>query len=183
MLYAVSASASTPSGSGESVRTDFKHGQTPSGGYLRPPPCSPPFSLRFFLYFHLLSVQATYLCSNLLFLLALHQPQHFISATGRTSPSFLAMHFLTPKFVLVAMLASLTAFSLAPPADAAAIAMRRGNQQHISDSSGTRSGSSASHLSHPVLPLPARLTSASGKQTKDDSDTSSRGSMKVRNGS
>ena len=89
------------------------------------------------------------------------------------------MVLLTPKFVFVAALASLTAFSLAPTADAAAIAMRRDQQYHPSDSSGTWSGTSLNHANHPILPLPARLTSASGKQVQDKSGKSSRGSFKV----
>ena len=89
------------------------------------------------------------------------------------------MVLLTPKFVFVAILASLTAFSLAPTADAAAIAMRRSNQHHISDSSETWSSSSLNHADHPVLPLPAHLMSASGKLTQDTSGIPSRGNVKV----
>jgi hypothetical protein len=89
------------------------------------------------------------------------------------------MVLLTPKFVFVAVLASLTAFSLAPTADAAAIAVRRNHQHHLSDSSGVLSGSSPNHVDYPMIPLPARLTSASGKETQDKSEKSSRGSLKV----
>ena len=89
------------------------------------------------------------------------------------------MVLLTPKFVFVAVLASLTAFSLAPTADAAAIAMRRSHQPHPSDSSGTWSSSPSNDANHPLIPLPARLTPASGKQTQDRSETSPRGSLKV----
>lgn len=89
------------------------------------------------------------------------------------------MVLLTPKFVFVAVLASLTAFSLAPTADAAVIAMRRNHENHPSDSSGAWSESSQNHANHPMIPLPARLASASGKQTQDGSEKSSRGSLKV----
>ena len=85
------------------------------------------------------------------------------------------MVLLTPKFVFVAVLASLTAFSLAPTTDAAAIAMRRSHQQSISDSTEAWS----SHADHPLLPLPARLASASGKQTQDRNVVPPRKSMKV----
>jgi hypothetical protein len=91
------------------------------------------------------------------------------------------MVLVTPKFVLVAALASLTAFSLAPPADAAAITMRRSHQQHISDSSEAWYRASGNHVDHPALPLPARLMSASGKQTQDRNRSPLKGSMKVTN--
>lgn len=55
----INASVSVPSVSGDSVRTGFKHGQTPSRRYLRPLSCSSPLSPRFFLYIHLLSVLVT----------------------------------------------------------------------------------------------------------------------------
>ena len=90
-----------------------------------------------------------------------------------------AMVLLTPKFVFVALLASLTAFSLAPTADAAAIAMRRSHQPLSSDLSGAWSDSSTNHVNHPIIPLPARLTSAFGKQSQDRSGESSRRSFKV----
>ena len=89
------------------------------------------------------------------------------------------MVLLTPKFVFVALLASLTAFSLAPTVDAAAIAMRRSHQPHPSDLSGAWSDSSTNHVNHPIIPLPARLTSASGKQSQDRSGEPSRRSFKV----
>ena len=90
------------------------------------------------------------------------------------------MVLLTPKFVLVAVLASFTAFSLAPTADAAAIAVRHSHQRHLSELSEVSSGSQPSHANHPVLPLPARLTSPSGK-AKDKSMKRLDGSMKVGN--
>lgn len=89
------------------------------------------------------------------------------------------MVLLTPKFVFVAILASFTAISLAPSADAAAIAVRRSHQQYLPETPEAWTDSSANPINHPVLPLPARLVSASGKQ--DASVKYPRENLKVSN--
>lgn len=89
------------------------------------------------------------------------------------------MVLLTPKFVFVAVLASLTAFSLAPTADAAAIAVRRDHQHYSSGSPGTWPSPSSNDVDRPTIPLPARLTSASGKHAQDRNGEFPRGSLKV----
>lgn len=155
----------------------------PLCAYLRPAPYSPPVSPRFFHYSHLLSVLvilpfASTFCVCLLRIILSHHLRDWSHIT--------LLHFqlhdmvlLTPKFVFVAALASLTAFSLAPPADAAAITVRPNNQHHPSDSSGAWSGSSLNYVNHPTIPLPARLTSVSGKQTQDRNREPQRESFKV----
>ena len=151
--------------------------------YLKPISCSPPVCPRFFLYFHLLSVQVTLPFAPFL---RVHLLSTILSLHLRGWSHIISLHLqlpkmvlLTPKFVFVGILASLTAFSLAPTADAAAIAMRRNHQYHPSDLSGAWSDSSLNRPNHPIIPLPARLTSASGKRTHDRSVKSSRESLKV----
>lgn len=91
---------------------------------------------------------------------------------------------LTPRFALLAVLASLAAFSLAP-ADAAAVTARGKSSHADSDSYSSASAhdasvTSSSNLeSNPVIPLPSRLASQATSSAEDFDSQSSKKKSKT----
>jgi hypothetical protein len=99
------------------------------------------------------------------------------------------MVVLTQRFALLGVLASFAAFSLAPPAEAAAVAVR-GKSSHSSSDlySGTSSAHGASATSSnkaegdPVIPLPSRLATQATSSVDDvDSQSSKKSKTSKKN--